>query len=139
MILYIIVLLLTKSTSYFSGERLGDFIKETEYFKVISCDYSNTIKSNRITLEVSLCFWSSIRYTYSFPKKYTLRFRIGTCGGIGLEPGTVVITEEAFDGQLRPLLDTVGHISLFIIQSHFTVVPYKKKNHELVHLQDPNN
>ena len=33
--------------------------------------------------------------------------RIGTCGGIGLPPGTVVVTEEALDGQLRPYLDTV--------------------------------
>jgi uridine phosphorylase len=27
--------------------------------------------------------------------------RIGTSGGIGCAPGTVVITEEAIDGQLR--------------------------------------
>merc|ERR1712038_1279350 len=33
--------------------------------------------------------------------------RIGTCGGIGLPPGTVVVTEEAVDGRLRPFLDTV--------------------------------
>ncbi|XP_023333543.1 uridine phosphorylase 1 [Eurytemora carolleeae] len=33
--------------------------------------------------------------------------RIGTCGGIGLPPGSVVVTEEAFDGQLRPVLDTI--------------------------------
>ena len=34
--------------------------------------------------------------------------RIGTCGGIGLPPGTVVVTEEAVDGRVRPVLDTVG-------------------------------
>ena len=34
-------------------------------------------------------------------------FRIGTCGGIGLPPGTVVVTEEAVDGRVRPVLDTV--------------------------------
>ena len=43
---------------------------------------------------------------------YFLFIRIGTCGGIGLEPGTVVITEEAYDGQLRPLLDTVTFLFL---------------------------
>ena len=32
---------------------------------------------------------------------------MGTCGGIGLKPGTVVVTEEAVDGTLRPYLDTV--------------------------------
>ena len=34
-------------------------------------------------------------------------FRIGTCGGIGTEPGTVVITKEAVDGQLRSVHETV--------------------------------
>jgi uridine phosphorylase len=29
-------------------------------------------------------------------------FRIGTSGGIGVEPGTVVLTEESIDGLLRP-------------------------------------
>lgn len=29
-------------------------------------------------------------------------FRIGTSGGIGVEPGTVIVTEEAVDGLLRP-------------------------------------
>ena len=36
-----------------------------------------------------------------------MSYRIGTCGGIGLPPGTVVVTEEAVDGRLRPFLDTV--------------------------------
>ena len=39
--------------------------------------------------------------------KYFYLYRIGTCGGIGLPPGTVVVTEEAVDGRLRPFLDTV--------------------------------
>ena len=34
--------------------------------------------------------------------------RIGTCGGIGLQPGTVVVTREAVDGTLRPYHDTVS-------------------------------
>lgn len=29
-------------------------------------------------------------------------FRIGTCGGIGVDPGTVIITDQAVDGLLRP-------------------------------------
>jgi uridine phosphorylase len=34
-------------------------------------------------------------------------FRIGTCGGIGLEGGTVVISENAVDGMLQPYLELV--------------------------------
>ena len=36
--------------------------------------------------------------------------RIGTCGGIGLEPGSVVVTEEALDGRCRPVLEVVGTV-----------------------------
>ena len=35
-------------------------------------------------------------------------FRIGTCGGIGLPGGTVVVTEEAVDGLLRPVHENVS-------------------------------
>jgi uridine phosphorylase len=34
-------------------------------------------------------------------------FRIGTCGGIGLEGGTVVISEETVDGMMQPYLELV--------------------------------
>lgn len=35
-------------------------------------------------------------------------FRIGTCGGLGVEPGTIVLTEESVDGLLRPEYRLVG-------------------------------
>ena len=38
---------------------------------------------------------------------YYFYIRIGTCGGIGLEPGTVVVTNEAVDGKLRPVSENV--------------------------------
>lgn len=34
-------------------------------------------------------------------------FRIGTSGGIGLEGGTVIISDEAVDGSLQPHLELV--------------------------------
>lgn len=36
-------------------------------------------------------------------------FRIGTSGGIGVEPGTVCITTQAVDGQLRPVYEVIVH------------------------------
>lgn len=35
-------------------------------------------------------------------------FRIGTSGGIGVEPGTVVITNKAVDELLRPFHELVN-------------------------------
>ena len=40
-------------------------------------------------------------------------FRIGTCGGIGLEGGTVVVTKEAVDGLLRPLHENVSLLNKY--------------------------
>ena len=34
-------------------------------------------------------------------------FRIGTCGGINLPPGTVVVSEGALDGKLEPVHENV--------------------------------
>ncbi|XP_074596683.1 uridine phosphorylase 1 [Brevipalpus obovatus] len=33
--------------------------------------------------------------------------RLGTCGGIGIEPGTLVITEKAVDDRMRPVYEQV--------------------------------
>ena len=35
-------------------------------------------------------------------------FRIGTCGGINLPPGTVVVSEGALDGKLQPVHENVN-------------------------------
>ncbi|KAK3788855.1 hypothetical protein RRG08_048859 [Elysia crispata] len=39
-------------------------------------------------------------------------FRLGTSGGLGIEPGSLVITEEAVDGLLRPYMEmaTLGRL-----------------------------
>lgn len=39
-------------------------------------------------------------------------FRIGTSGGIGLEGGTVIISDEAVDGTLQPYLELVSVLHL---------------------------
>jgi uridine phosphorylase len=41
--------------------------------------------------------------------------RIGTCGGIGVEPGSIVITNEAVDGMFRPEYREVMMNSVFLL------------------------
>ena len=41
-------------------------------------------------------------------------FRIGTCGGINLPPGTVVVSEGALDGKLQPVHENVSLITKFL-------------------------
>jgi len=54
----------------------------------------------------SILLHEIIKLLYHAKVKDPIIFRIGTCGGIGLPPGTVVVTEEALDGLCRPVLDT---------------------------------
>ena len=60
-------------------------------------------------------------------------FRIGTCGGIGLECGTVVISEEAVDGMLQPYLElvTIQHVMKTIQDLQWVAVFYTKHVHWL--------
>lgn len=44
--------------------------------------------------------------------------RIGTCGGVGVEPGTVIVTEKAYNGCLENVHEIVSHP----ITLHNTVV-----------------
>ncbi|XP_068081144.1 uridine phosphorylase 1 isoform X2 [Anabrus simplex] len=54
---------------------------------------------------VGILLHEVIKLMYHARVKDPIFFRIGTCGGIGLEHGTVVISEDAVDGLLRPTLE----------------------------------
>lgn len=49
-----------------------------------------------------------LKLMYHARCKDPIFIRIGTCGGIGVEGGTVVITEEAVDGLLRNVHEVVS-------------------------------
>ncbi|CAG2113076.1 unnamed protein product [Medioppia subpectinata] len=51
---------------------------------------------------LSILLHELIKLVYYAKCKNVVFMRIGTCGGIGVEQGTVVITEKAVDGLLRP-------------------------------------
>lgn len=48
-----------------------------------------------------------IKLMYHAKCKDPIFFRIGTCGGIGLESGTVVISEEGVDALLNKYYEVV--------------------------------
>lgn len=49
-----------------------------------------------------------MKLMYHAKVKDPIFFRIGTCGGIGIEPGSVVVTEEAVDELLKPFYEVVS-------------------------------
>ncbi len=60
---------------------------------------------------------------YHAKVKTPIFFRIGTCGGIGIEGGNVIITEEALNAELKPYLELVSHV-LEIFQVYVYKVVY---------------
>jgi uridine phosphorylase len=57
---------------------------------------------------VGILLHEIIKLMYHAKVKDPIFFRIGTCGGVGVEGGTVVITEEAVDDMLNPYYEQVS-------------------------------
>ncbi|CAG5130568.1 unnamed protein product [Candidula unifasciata] len=56
---------------------------------------------------LSIIFHEIVKLVHHAGCRDVVFFRLGTSGGLGLEPGSVVITDEAVDGLLRPYMDLV--------------------------------
>jgi uridine phosphorylase len=57
---------------------------------------------------VGILLHEVIKLMYHARVKDPVFFRLGTCGGIGLDGGQLVITDEAVDGMMRPFLELVN-------------------------------
>ena len=53
-----------------------------------------------------------IKLMYHAKAKNPIFFRIGTCGGIGIDGGNLIVTTQAVDGELRPFYELVSLSSL---------------------------
>ncbi|XP_016998772.2 uridine phosphorylase 1 [Drosophila takahashii] len=58
---------------------------------------------------ISILLHELIKMMYHAKCKDPVFIRIGTCGGIGVDPGTVVISSEAVDGRLNPAHEILVH------------------------------
>ena len=66
---------------------------------------------------VSILLHEVIKLMYHARVKDPIFFRIGTCGGVGIEGGTVIITEEALNAELKPYHELVSDCTFFPIES----------------------
>ena len=65
---------------------------------VLSISHGMGVPSLSILMhEVVKLLWHADVYDATF-------FRIGTCGGIGLDPGSVVVSTNVLDGRLQPIV-----------------------------------
>lgn len=58
---------------------------------------------------VGILLHEVIKLMYHARVRDPVFFRLGTCGGIGLDGGQLVITNEAVDGMMRPFLELVSY------------------------------
>ena len=56
---------------------------------------------------VGILLHEMIKLMYHARVKNPTFFRLGTCGGIGIDGGNLVITESAVDGLMNPYLEQV--------------------------------
>lgn len=63
---------------------------------VISVSHGMGVSSCNIVLH------ELIKLMYHAGVKNPLFFRLGTCGGIGVEPGSIIVSTEALNGELQP-------------------------------------
>lgn len=57
---------------------------------------------------VGILLHEVIKLMYHAKCKDPIFFRLGTCGGIGIEGGNLVISESAVDGLMQPFLELVS-------------------------------
>lgn len=89
---------------------------------------------------VGILLHEVIKLMYHAKVKDPIFFRIGTCGGIGLEGGTVVISEEAVDGMLKSYLELVRNFpeknSVFLFLQHICSNIFSGKNFKKITIFD---
>ena len=83
---------------------------------VLSVSHGMGVPSLSILMhEVIKLLWHAGVYDATF-------FRIGTCGGIGLDAGSVVVSTKVLDGRLQPYHETVcNFLGIFL---HYIIVSF---------------
>lgn len=84
------------------------------------------------TPSVGILLHEVIKLMYHARCKDPVFVRIGTCGGIGVEGGTVVITEEAVDGLLRNVHEVVSARAAFSRCSPILTAIFSARNQPIL-------
>lgn len=74
-----------------------------------------------------------IKLMYHAKCKDPVFIRIGTCGGIGVDGGTVIISDDAVDGLLRSVYEVVSIISFGFLKIKFLKMKHSSLSLERIH------
>lgn len=88
-----------------TGTRLQDICEYSYRYSMYKVGPVLSVSHGMGIPSVGILLHEVIKLMYHAKVQDPIFFRIGTSGGVGLEGGTVVISEEAVDGLLRPTLE----------------------------------
>ncbi|XP_013784026.1 uridine phosphorylase 1-like [Limulus polyphemus] len=89
-----------------TGTVLDDISKRSYRYSMYKIGPVLSISHGMGIPSLSIMLHEVIKLMYHAKCKDVIFIRLGTCGGIGLPGGTLVITESVVDGLLRPYLET---------------------------------
>ncbi|XP_076309029.1 uridine phosphorylase 1-like isoform X2 [Tachypleus tridentatus] len=88
-----------------TGAVLQDISSQGQRYAMYKVGPVLTVSHGMGVPSLSILLHEVIKLLYHAKCKDVTFIRIGTCGGIGIEPGTTVISETVVDGLLRPYLE----------------------------------
>merc|ERR1719367_1044462 len=90
-----------------TGTCLNDISKHSHRYSMFKAGPVLSVSHGMGVPSLSILLHEVIKLLWHAGVEDATFFRIGTCGGIGTEPGTVVVTTEAVDGCLRNVHETI--------------------------------
>lgn len=88
-----------------TGTELTDIAKAGNRYSMYKVGPILSVSHGMGTSSINILLHELFKLLYHAKCKNTIFFRIGTCGGIGLPPGTVVVSSEAVDGMCNSFYD----------------------------------
>lgn len=88
-----------------TGTTLQDISRHSYRYSMFKVGPVLSISHGMGIPSVSIMLHEVIKLMYYAKVKDPIFFRLGTCGGIGVEGGNIVLTETAVDGMLNPYLE----------------------------------
>lgn len=117
-----------------AGQDLCDIAHGSDRYQLYKVGPVISVSHGMGIPSLSIIFHEIYKLLHHAECKDVIFFRIGTSGGLGLEPGSVVITSEAVDGLLRPYMEVA---TLGMLLQHPSRLDHKLAK-ELLSLADEN-
>jgi uridine phosphorylase len=89
-------------TSFLKGTTFENISEQSDRYSMYKVGPVLSVNHGIGCPSMSILIHELIKLLHYAECKDVTFFRIGTCGGVGIEPGTLVVTEEAVDGKFRP-------------------------------------